>query len=56
MSTLLKAVAGYLIPRAGTVRLNGDDVTRTPVHQKIRHSGLGFVPQTENVFSALTVA
>lgn len=54
-STLLKAIAGYIIPRTGRVVLNGNDVTQTPVHQKIRHCSLGFVPQTDNVFAALSV-
>ena len=54
-STLLKTIAGFLAPRSGSVRLEGKDVSAVPVHQKIRHAGLGFVPQTENVFSALTV-
>jgi branched-chain amino acid transport system ATP-binding protein len=35
--------------------LRGEDVSQIPVHRKIRHCGLGFVPQTENVFSALTI-
>lgn len=54
-STLLKTIAGFLLPRGGQVRLRGQDVSQTPVHRKIRHCGLGFVPQTENVFSALTI-
>lgn len=54
-STLLKTIAGFLLPRGGQVRLRGQDVSQVPVHRKIRQCGLGFVPQTENVFSALTI-
>jgi len=54
-STLLKTIAGFLLPRSGTVTLRGRDVSAIPVHRKIRHEHLGFVPQTENIFSALTV-
>ena len=54
-STLLKTIAGFLLPRGGQVRLRGQDVSQIPVHRKIRQCGLGFVPQTENVFSALTI-
>jgi len=54
-STLLKTIAGFLLPRSGQVRLRGEDVSQVPVHRKIRHSRLGFVPQTDNVFSSLTI-
>ncbi len=54
-STLLKTIAGYLLPRSGRITLRGEDVSQIPVHRKIRHCGLGFVPQTDNVFSALTI-
>ncbi|MBP6018935.1 MAG: ABC transporter ATP-binding protein [Burkholderiaceae bacterium] len=54
-STLLKTITGYLRPRKGQLHLNGKDVTSLPVHQKIRTCKLGFVPQTENIFTALSV-
>jgi len=54
-STLLKTIAGFLLPRSGSVRLRGEDVSRMPVHRKIHHCRLGFVPQTDNVFSALSI-
>ncbi len=54
-STLLKTIAGYLTPRSGRVLLEGRDVSAMPVHRKIQRAGLGFVPQTENVFAALSV-
>lgn len=55
-STLLKTIAGYLRIRNGAVWLNGEDVSSVPVHEKIRHCGLGFVPQTENIFTAMSVS
>lgn len=54
-STLLKTIAGFLIPRTGRVSLNGQDAGRVPVHRKVRDYGVGFVPQTDNVFTALSV-
>lgn len=54
-STLLKAIAGLLLPRSGTVMLQGRDRSQMPMHRKIRHCSLGFVPQTENVFANLSV-
>ncbi|MET0348348.1 MAG: ABC transporter ATP-binding protein [Rhizobacter sp.] len=54
-STLLKTIAGFLKPRLGRVVLDGVDVGQVPVHTKIQKLGLGFVPQTDNVFSALSV-
>ncbi len=54
-STLLKTIAGYLKPREGRVMLGDTDISRFPVHEKILRHGLGFVPQTENVFTALSV-
>lgn len=54
-STLLKTIAGYLKPRAGRVMLGDKDISRFAVHEKILRHGLGFVPQTENVFTALSV-
>ncbi len=53
-STLLKTIAGYLRPRRGSVCIAGSNVSEIPVHQKVRSGSIGFVPQTENVFGALT--
>lgn len=54
-STLLKCIAGFLAPRAGYVSIDGADVGAVPVHEKVRRFGVGFVPQTDNVFATLTV-
>ncbi|MET0143727.1 MAG: ABC transporter ATP-binding protein [Ilumatobacteraceae bacterium] len=53
-STLLKAVLGLVAVRSGEIRLRGDDITGQPAHQLVRR-GVGFVPQTKNVFQTLTV-
>ena len=53
-STLLKAIAGLIPSEAGRVRLDERDVTALPAHRAVA-SGIGFVPQTGNVFTSLTV-
>ena len=53
-STLVKTIAGLVPVHAGTITLNGTDLTATPAHERLRH-GLAFVPQTENVFTTLTI-
>jgi branched-chain amino acid transport system ATP-binding protein len=53
-STLVKAAAGLVPIWAGRVRLAGRDITGLPAHRMV-HEGLGFVPQTENVFANLSV-
>ncbi len=54
-TTLLKAVTGVLPARSGSVHFDGRDVTRMPVHQRVR-LGLGYVPQGHETFPQLTVA
>ncbi len=53
-STLVKAIAGQVQIRSGQVLLAGEDVTNAPTHELIAR-GLGYVPQTNNVFPRLTV-
>ncbi|SDI20342.1 ABC transporter ATP-binding protein [Alloyangia pacifica] len=55
-STLLKTVAGFVTPRAGTVRIDGQHAEAVPIHEKVRHHGVGYVPQTDNVFRTMSVA
>ncbi len=53
-STAMKAVFGMLDVRSGSVRLDGEDITNlTPQDRVIR--GMGFVPQTSNIFTSMTV-
>jgi branched-chain amino acid transport system ATP-binding protein len=53
-STLLKALFGLIPVRRGSVRLRGEDVTGRKAHALVT-MGLGYVPQTANVFPRLTV-
>jgi branched-chain amino acid transport system ATP-binding protein len=54
-STLIKAVAGLVPITSGRVMLGDQEITRLPTHTLIRR-GLGFVPQTENVFAAMSIS
>ncbi len=53
-STLLKALFGLVPVRHGTVLLNGEDITNSKAN-KLVQAGVGFVPQTNNVFPSLTI-
>ena len=53
-STMLKAVLGQCTVRSGNVVFNGDDITGMKAHQLVSR-GVGYVPQTKNVFPSLTV-
>jgi len=53
-STLIKALAGQVPVHGGHVYLGGKDVTGLSSHALVRQ-GLGFVPQTENIFASLTI-
>lgn len=53
-STLVKALAGIVSTFSGSVQLAGNDITHMPAH-RLSASGIGFVPQTANVFTTLSV-
>jgi urea transport system ATP-binding protein len=53
-TTLLKSIMGLLKPRAGAIRFNGKDLTRTSPDVRAR-AGIGYVPQGREIFPQLTV-
>ncbi len=53
-STLLKSLFGLVTVRSGSVTLRGEDITGRKAHQLVA-KGVGFVPQTNNVFPRLTI-
>jgi branched-chain amino acid transport system ATP-binding protein len=53
-STLLKALFGLVKIREGTVTLRGEEITNMRADQLVKR-GIGFVPQTNNVFPSLTI-
>ncbi|WP_201931478.1 ABC transporter ATP-binding protein [Nocardioides donggukensis] len=54
-STLLKALFGLVKIHSGTVQLRGSEVTNERADTLVA-KGIGFVPQTNNVFPSLTIA
>ncbi|WP_370691321.1 ABC transporter ATP-binding protein [Bradyrhizobium sp.] len=53
-STAMKAVFGMLNLRGGAVKLQGEDITKLTPQARVR-KGMGFVPQTHNIFTTMTV-
>ena len=53
-STFLKALFGLVPVTGGTFTLDGDDITNLRADQLVRR-GIGFVPQTNNVFPSLSI-
>ena len=53
-STAMKAVFGMLPLRVGAVRLGGEDISPLSPQDRVAQ-GMGFVPQTANVFTSMTV-
>ena len=53
-STAMKAVFGMLDLREGSVTLDGEDITSLSPQDRVV-KGMGFVPQTSNIFPSLTV-
>ena len=53
-TTTLAAIMGLAERQRGAVRLDGEDVSRLEPYQRARR-GLGFVPQTRDIFPSLTV-
>ena len=53
-STAMKAIFGMLKMSNGSVYLDGVDITKLTPQQRVL-AGMGFVPQTQNIFTSMTV-
>ncbi|MCC6350763.1 MAG: LPS export ABC transporter ATP-binding protein [Candidatus Eisenbacteria bacterium] len=53
-STTFHMIVGLLRPNAGTIRLDGRDITNEPVYRRAR-LGLGYLAQDPSIFRRLTV-
>ncbi|WP_062202392.1 ABC transporter ATP-binding protein [Demequina salsinemoris] len=53
-STFLKALFGLVPIRSGSVSLAGQDITNKRADELVKR-GIGFVPQTNNVFPSLSI-
>ena len=53
-STAMKAIFGMLNLKSGNVKIKGEDITSLSVFERVK-KGMAFVPQTNNVFTSLTV-
>jgi len=53
-STTMKAIAGVIPARRGSVELEGKSITGQPSH-KIARAGIGFEPEDRQIFIELSV-
>jgi branched-chain amino acid transport system ATP-binding protein len=53
-STTLRAIAGLMTPRKGSIIFRGQDITALPSHERT-HLGIALVPEGRRVFPFLTV-
>ena len=53
-STAMKAIFGMLTMRSGTVHIDGQDITSFSPQDRVA-KGMAFVPQTQNIFTSMSV-
>ncbi|MDP6957449.1 MAG: LPS export ABC transporter ATP-binding protein [Planctomycetota bacterium] len=53
-TTTFRMVIGLVAPESGSIRFEGQDVTRLPIYKRAR-LGMGFLPQEPSVFQRLSV-
>ncbi len=53
-TTTLKSIMGLVPVRSGAIRLDGEDLVRTPAYTRARH-GIGYVPEDRRLIGTLTV-
>ncbi|QDU90265.1 Lipopolysaccharide export system ATP-binding protein LptB [Pirellulimonas nuda] len=54
-TTSFRMTCGMVAPDAGSVRLNGKDVTRWPMYLRAKEGGMGYLAQESSVFRKLSV-
>ncbi len=54
-TTSFYSIAGFIRPDSGQVILDGEDITRLPIHARARR-GISYLPQEASVFRKLTVS
>lgn len=54
-TTSLRGIVGALPVRGGSILFEGEDITRLPVHERVRR-GMSLVPEGRGIFARLTVA
>jgi urea transport system ATP-binding protein len=53
-TTLLKSLMGVVPIKAGSITLDGGDISKDPPYERVR-KGVGYVPQGREIFGRLTV-
>lgn len=53
-TTTIRSVVGLVKANAGSIRLDGTELRGMPIHKRAK-LGIGFVPETRQVFPSLTV-
>jgi lipopolysaccharide export system ATP-binding protein len=54
-TTSFRMTCGMIVPNAGTVMLDGKDVTQWPMYRRAREGGMGYLAQESSVFRKLSV-
>jgi lipopolysaccharide export system ATP-binding protein len=54
-TTMFNMIIGLVMPDGGQVKLDNQDITKKPLHQRAR-LGIGYLPQERSIFRKLTVA
>ncbi|MDZ7701364.1 MAG: ABC transporter ATP-binding protein [Halobacteriales archaeon] len=53
-TTTLRSILQLTVPRTGTVRYDGEDVTGAPTH-RVADMGVGWIPEERRIYTQLTV-
>ncbi len=53
-TTIFYMIVGLISPNTGSVKLNHEDITTLPMHQR-SHRGLAYLPQESSIFRKLSV-